>query len=138
MDFKSLLNKAKIFNIPMICSNPDEQVFDGNLNQIVSQSGCLAKHYASIGGDVKYFGKPYVKIYEECTLNHKIISKNKIICIGDSLITDIKGANNYQIDSILIKSGIHNKELLEKEVSINALLKNYNSFPNYILNEFKI
>jgi len=38
-------------------------------------------------------------------------SKNeKAIAIGDNLNTDIKGANNMNIDSIFISSGVHRSE----------------------------
>jgi ribonucleotide monophosphatase NagD (HAD superfamily) len=31
--------------------------------------------------------------------------------IGDSLHTDIKGANNFNIDSMLLLSGIHQQDI---------------------------
>ena len=42
-------------------------------------------------------------------------------------------ANNFNIDSILVKSGIH-KSLK----NINNIIKNHQIFPNYIINNFSI
>ena len=43
----------------------------------------------------------------------------KLLIIGDNIRTDIKGANNMKLDSLLITNGIHKKEFL------NQTTKNY-------------
>ena len=48
-------------------------------------------------------GKPYTPIFEEA---QERASGLKVAMIGDQLITDIKGANDAGIDSILIGTGI--------------------------------
>ena len=40
-----------------------------------------------------------------------ISSKSEILAIGDSLKTDILGASQFEIDSILIQNGIHKEEI---------------------------
>ena len=64
-----------------------------------------------------YFGKPYKEIYKMC------FRKRKSIAIGDNLNTDIKGANNMNIDSIFISNGVHRSEFKE-ESELNDLSKN--------------
>ena len=59
----------------------------------------------------------------------KIKNKNKILAIGDSLRTDILGANNFQIDSALVLSGIHGKI---KE--IEKICKKTNIYPKFLFN----
>ena len=71
----------------MICSNPDKVVVRGEKFMICA--GLLAEFYEKIGGKVEYFGKPYPLIYTQ-----SVETKNKnILCIGDNLNTDIRGAN---------------------------------------------
>ena len=54
----------------------------------------------------------------------------KTLVIGDNLKTDIKGANNMNLDSIFITSGIHRSEI-NNEVNIEELFKEYNVSGNY-------
>jgi ribonucleotide monophosphatase NagD (HAD superfamily) len=68
---------------------------------------------------VIYFGKPYKEIYKMCLSDNK-----KIIAIGDNLNTDIKGANNMNIDSIFITSGVHRSEF-KKESELSDLSEKY-------------
>ena len=58
----------------MICVNPDLEIIRGKKKEICA--GALALQYEKLGGKVKYFGKPYKKIYQK-TLE-KIKVKNKI------------------------------------------------------------
>ena len=50
--------------------------------------------------------------------------KRKSIAIGDNLNTDIKGANNMNIDSIFISNGVHRSEFKE-ESELNELSNKY-------------
>ena len=54
-------------------------------------------------------------IHINCVLNiksrKKKINKSNILCIGDSLETDILGANQFGLNSLLITNGIHKNEL---------------------------
>ena len=54
----------------------------------------------------------------------------KTLVIGDNLKTDIKGANNMNLDSIFITGGVHrsktnNQELLEKLLKENNVSSKY-------------
>ena len=51
-----------------------------------------------------------------------------MICIGDNLNTDIKGANIQNFDSLLINNGIHKNEISN---GIKELTKKYNVNVNY-------
>ena len=61
----------------MVCTNPDEKVFDGKVKKTVNQVGVLAKFYKKLGGKVIYYGKPYTKIYSKCFTNYSKINKKK-------------------------------------------------------------
>ena len=85
-----------------------------------------------MGGVVIIQGKPEKDIYIETTKGIKL-DKNKTIAIGDSIFHDIKGANNFSIDSILVRSGIH-----KKLDTINLLCKNHQISPTYLIDDFCI
>ena len=101
----------------MICTNPDLIVDRGEKREYCA--GSVAKSFEEIKGKVIYFGKPLPPVYNlSANINNK-----RVLCIGDNLNTDIKGANIQNFDSLLITNGIHRKEILEKE--LNYVLKKY-------------
>jgi len=100
----------------LICTNPDLTVHRGEVEEYCA--GSIANLFESIGGEVIYFGKPYKEIYKMCFDNEK-----KTIAIGDNLNTDIKGANNMNIDSIFISNGVHRSEFKNQSELAELLLK---------------
>ena len=113
----------------MICTNPDLIVDRGDKREYCA--GSIAKSFEQIDGKVIYFGKPYPPVYEiAADVNNK-----KILCIGDNLNTDIKGANIQNFDSLLITGGIHREEI--SKLSIKNVLKNYEAKIDYFQKELK-
>ena len=113
----------------MICTNPDLIVDRGNKREFCA--GSVALVFEKIGGEVVYFGKPFPEVY-----NQSIDNKNKkVLCIGDNLNTDIKGANLLNFDSLVISNGVH-KDEIEKE-GIEIVSKKYESVVNFIQSELK-
>tara|TARA_Y100000996_G_scaffold402654_1_gene374831 strand:- start:575 stop:1036 length:462 start_codon:yes stop_codon:yes gene_type:complete len=113
----------------MICTNPDLIVDKGSKRELCA--GSVAMVFEKLGGEVVYFGKPYPEVY-----NQSINNKNKkILCIGDNLNTDIKGANLLNYDSLLVSNGIHKNEI-EKE-GLDQVSKNYEAICNYTQSELK-
>lgn len=122
--YKNLLNDKT--NLKMICTNPDLVVDKGNSRELCA--GTIAKLFEEIGGSVNYFGKPFPLVY-----NKAFATKDeKVLCIGDNLNTDIRGANNLNYSSMLITSGIHKFEieenldnlLIKHEVKVNFTQSN--------------
>jgi len=113
----------------MICTNPDLIVDRGNKRELCA--GSVAMVFEKMGGDVIYFGKPFSEVY-----NQAIETNNKkILCIGDNLNTDIKGANLQNYHSLLISGGIHKKEI-ENE-GIEKVSKKYEAIVNFTQSELK-
>ena len=54
----------------------------------------------------------------------------KVIAIGDNLNTDIRGANNLNIDSIFISDGVHRTEFKD-ESELKTLSVKYKVKINY-------
>ncbi len=101
----------------LICTNPDLTVHRGNIEELCA--GSIAKVFEELGGKVSYFGKPYSEVYNLC-----FTEKEKVLAIGDNLRTDIKGANNLNLDCIFITNGVHRGEL-HKISDLSNLLKTY-------------
>ena len=131
IDYIPLLSKAIEKNLIMYCANPDFETIEKGKNNIFCM-GAIAEIYKTMGGKVVIHGKPQKEIYIETTKAIKL-DKNKTIAVGDSIFHDIKGANNFSIDSILVKSGIH-KDL----ETINSICKTHQIEPTYLINDFTI
>ena len=125
--YKKLLSNHTLKK--MICTNPDLIVDRGEKREYCA--GSVAKSFEEIKGKVIYFGKPHPPVYN---LSTNIINK-KVLCIGDNLNTDIKGANIQNFDSLLITNGIHRKEILDTELM--SVLKKYETRVDYIQNNLK-
>ena len=132
IDYIPLLEVAYKKEITMYCANPDFETVESNSNNNVFCMGAIGEIYKKMGGNVIIKGKPDVSIYAETTKQINL-EKNRTVAIGDSLFHDIKGANNFEIDSVLVKSGIH-KDLNQ----INNLIKNHQITPTYIIDKFSI
>jgi HAD superfamily hydrolase (TIGR01459 family) len=107
--YTEILNKAKQSNMPFICANPDYWVNIGDALHLCA--GGLADHYEEIGGDVLWFGKPHRPVYESAYDMITTNDKTKILAVGDSLRTDVRGANGFGIDVLWNLVGIHWEEL---------------------------
>jgi HAD superfamily hydrolase (TIGR01459 family) len=131
-----ILEQMASLQLPMICANPDQvAVRSGKLG---ISAGAIARHYQSLGGDpIIYFGKPHNGIYEMAVGVSKDIDRSKVLMVGDAFETDIAGAVNYGIDSLLITGGIHDDELRPlnaKTVARSAGI--YGASPNYYCRYF--
>lgn len=110
----------------LICTNPDLVVDRGEIREFCA--GSVAKVFEKLGGKVEYFGKPYPLVYNQAaTINNK-----KVLCIGDNLNTDIKGANIQNFKSLFILNGIHNNEN-----NLNKLLSDYKVHADYVQSSLK-
>jgi HAD superfamily hydrolase (TIGR01459 family) len=107
--FQPLLQAAAARSLPMICANPDLEVMRGDVREICA--GALALRYEEMGGHVSYHGKPHEDVYRRCFALLGGIPRERILGIGDSLRTDIAGADAAGIDSLLILGGILEEHL---------------------------
>ena len=113
----------------LVCTNPDLIVHRGNKEEYCA--GYIAKIFEEMGGKVIYYGKPYKEIYEMC-----FEASEKVLAIGDNLRTDIKGANNLNIDCIFISEGVHRDEY-KNTSELDDLLKKYKVKANFFQKELK-
>jgi len=101
----------------LLCGNPDLVVERGDT--LVYCAGALADLYASLGGEVLYAGKPHAPIYDlalskVAQLRGSVPDKTRVLAIGDSVRTDLTGANRAGLDCLFVTAGIHAEELGER------------------------
>lgn len=108
--FDDLLKQAAARNIPILCANPDKVAVHGDT--VRSCAGTFAERALAMGASVITMGKPSRTFYEYCP-EASSCPKEKILMIGDTLETDILGAQNFKIDSLLVFTG-NAGTLLEK------------------------
>ena len=113
----------------LVCTNPDLTVHRGNKEELCA--GSVAKIFEELGGEVIYFGKPYKEVYKMC-----FNSNEKVLAVGDNLRTDIKGANNLNIDCIFISDGVHRDEYKDTS-ELEPLLEKYKVKANFFQKELQ-
>jgi HAD superfamily hydrolase (TIGR01459 family) len=114
-DYRASLSVAAERGLELICANPDRVVQRGD--QLIYCGGALADLYEDLGGRVLMAGKPFAPIYDlslsaaERALG-RAVDRRRVLCIGDGLPTDVKGANQQGLDCLFIAQGIHAAELM--------------------------
>jgi HAD superfamily hydrolase (TIGR01459 family) len=104
-----LLTRALDRDLPMICANPDKVVMRGSTRELCA--GTVADRYAALGGTVMYHGKPHRPIYDTCFALLGDPDPTRVAAIGDSLHTDIAGANAMGMAGLFVTGGIHAESL---------------------------
>jgi len=105
------LLRRKMF---MLCGNPDLVVERGD--RLIYCAGAIADLYGTLGGEVLYAGKPHRPIYELALqrvggLRGVTPAKPRVLAIGDSVRTDLRGATDFGLDCLFVTAGIHAEEL---------------------------
>ncbi len=134
-DLIKTIEIATAYNKLAICANPDTQVLhQGNIRYC---AGYFANIFEKLGGEVLYIGKPDKLIFEHCI---KTLSSedHRILMVGDTFATDIKGANNAGIDSALVLTGnsrvLINKTGIQDEIlAINKICSTQSCLPKYLI-----
>lgn len=102
--FKACLSRR----LPMVCADPDSFVLKDGVLQMAA--GALAAQYQTMGGSVFWRGKPDPAVFDYCVegLN---ADPSRVAVIGDTVQTDIYGANLAHMDALFVAGGVHAKEL---------------------------
>ncbi len=126
-DYRARLEVMLKRRLFMVCGNPDVVVERGD--RLVYCAGAIADLYAIMGGEVLYAGKPYRPIYDMALAKAAAVrgaapALTRVLAIGDSIRTDLKGARTLGIDFLFVTSGIHAEELGGRERPDAGALKN--------------
>jgi HAD superfamily hydrolase (TIGR01459 family) len=109
-NYGELLTAMRARSLFMVCANPDVVVERGE--DLVYCAGALADAYAGLGGEVLYCGKPYAPIYRAALVSAaafrggELPPLRRVLAIGDSVRTDLKGAGSFGVDCLFVVSGL--------------------------------
>ena len=141
--YRDLLTALHARSLLMVCANPDIVVERGDT--LVYCAGALADAYAARGGKVLYCGKPHAPIYElalataAARRGGKTQRPQRVLAVGDSVRTDLKGAAALGLDCMFITSGIHAEENGSREApdlaALNAMFAAAGVAPRGVMRE---
>lgn len=141
-DYEPILRKAAQRRLKALCANPDSLAIIG-MNSVMGP-GTIARRYQDFGGVVHYIGKPHQPIFQHCIkiLHEKGIFPGQTVMIGDAMAHDILGGSMANIDTCLVKSGLHAnafknvKDRAELSKALQLLSARFNNVrPNYMVNK---
>src|SRR6204780_80527 len=124
--YREMLAAMRSRALFMVCANPDIVVERGDT--LVYCAGALADAYAGLGGEVLYCGKPYAPIYDAALATAAAVrgrqhpERKRVLAIGDSVRTDLRGAQAFGLDYMFVTSGIHAEEYGSRETPDLAAL----------------
>ncbi len=143
-DYEPVLKAAVRKRLTAICANPDSHGVMGK--GLIMGPGTLAARYKDFGGVVHYIGKPHQPIFQRCI---KIFQEQEIypghtIVIGDTMAHDILGGALVNIDTCLVKTGLHanafkNKATpAETDKALNLIINQFNGVkPKYLVDTLR-
>jgi len=134
-DYREELMPGIERGLPMLCANPDKQVRVGN--RLIWCAGALAEIYEEMGGQVIYPGKPHAAIYNVAlsrleALAGAPLSRGRILCVGDSPSTDVRGASRQGFDSLYVGTGLK-EHGADFETEVVDLLASYAEQATYAM-----
>ncbi|WP_085307761.1 TIGR01459 family HAD-type hydrolase [Planktotalea arctica] len=130
---------AKQKGLKLLCANPDIVVDRGEAREWCA--GALAALYTEMGGESLYFGKPHPPIYDLARRRLSAlgtpIADDRILAIGDGILTDISGAMGEDIDSLFITGGLAREETKTSQdpdvEALNLYLQKEMAAPTYAI-----
>ena len=111
-DMRAEFLLAKTKGLKLLCANPDIVVDRGEHREWCA--GALAQLYSEMGGESLYFGKPHPPIYDLARRRlqqfGKPASDDRILAIGDGIVTDVPGGIGENIDTLFVTGGLARQE----------------------------
>ena len=139
--YRDMLAAMRARRLFMVCANPDIVVERGN--SLVYCAGALADAYAALGGDVLYCGKPHAPIYDAALAKAAALrggaapARRRVLAIGNSVRTDLKGAAAFGLDYMFVTSGIHAEEYGSRDApdlaALDAIFKTAGVAPKAVM-----
>lgn len=112
-DYRDRFIRCADRGLELICANPDIVVQRGD--KLIYCGGALAELYSALGGRSIMAGKPHAPIYEmaleaAAAALGRPLDPSRVLCVGDGLPTDVRGANARGLDVLFVANGIHGGE----------------------------
>jgi HAD superfamily hydrolase (TIGR01450 family) len=128
-DINQTLNLMRRVNAPVIVANPD-LAYPVNDDEVGLAVGSLAGMLERIVGKAFIrFGKPDTMIFSHAFAcahdNLPDLKKSEILMVGDTLETDILGANTFGLDTALVLSGNTRAEQAAVQIQAKGITPTY-------------
>lgn len=104
-DYAGELAEMAARGVRLHCLNPDRVVIHGGVAELCA--GALADAYEALGGETRWYGKPYPAIYDHALALAGNPSRETVLAVGDGLPTDVLGAARQGLDCLFVSGGIH-------------------------------
>jgi HAD superfamily hydrolase (TIGR01450 family) len=125
------VNLLRMRNIPVVVANTDNMYPIGDDSIAIATGGIAELVEKVTGKSFLRFGKPDVQIfgyaYDHINIDGKY-QRSDVLMVGDTLTTDIIGANKFGLDTALVLTGNTIPDQSE------FLIKSSGIIPNYICN----
>lgn len=116
---KSVMETARAVDLPVYCTNPDRASPRAG-GSIVISPGALAHDYASAGGLVHFYGKPYAPVFA-AVAKALDAPPERLLIVGDSPEHDIAGGAAAGWSTALVEGGLHAAELARAPTPLDAV-----------------
>ncbi|HEX2734826.1 MAG TPA: HAD-IIA family hydrolase [Polyangiaceae bacterium] len=128
-DLNSAVNLLRKVNIPVVIANSD-LAYPVNGSEVGVAVGSLATMVESIVAKTFVrFGKPDAQMFSyafACAhANDETLTKADVLMVGDTLKTDILGANAFGIDTALVLSGNTPAEAVDVAIAASGIIPTY-------------
>ena len=134
-EFVPGLAEIKKAGLALVCANPDLRANEGG--RFVVRQGMICEAYEQMGGKVIRYGKPDARIFDRVLADYGI-ARERVLMIGDTLGTDILGANRAGIKSCLVLDGgiteyaLQEQGLAVTEENVAELAHAQGAVPDYV------
>ncbi|MEM6642973.1 MAG: HAD-IIA family hydrolase [Bacteroidota bacterium] len=129
-DLNKTVNILRSTNIPAVVANTDTS-YPASSDEINIAVGSLAGMVERIvSKNFIHFGKPdsqlFLFAYQHAMQLGSTPDKRKFLMVGDTLSTDIIGANKFGLDTALVLTGNTTQRLAETQINSQGI------FPNFV------
>lgn len=127
-----------------LCIHPDSRALLGSNYKTGTTQ--ISRRIQELGGVVHMIGKPYKPIYHHCIhiLHRNDIYPGQTVMIGDTMAHDITGASLVNMDTCLVRSGMHAPIFknattpADVNKALNMLIAQFNHIrPTYLVDKLK-
>ncbi len=128
-DINRTLNLLRLINVPVVVANTDT-AYPVNSEQVAVAVGSLADMIAAVVQKTFIrFGKPDTQIFSFALARARRLlpdlTKRQILMVGDTLQTDILGANKFGLDTALVLSGNTRADRVKLQVRSTGIIPDF-------------
>ena len=140
-DYRATILDGVNRGLKFLCANPDLVVDYGDKR--IYCAGALAQAYEEAGGKALYFGKPHAPIYQlaQSRLTNatgQAVDPDRVLCIGDGIHTDVRGAMAEGMDSLFLTAGLAAEDIPLRDgtpdrAALETYLQAHRQSPTYTM-----